>query len=228
MRVVVSEVFGPTFQGEGPLTGRRCSFVRFGRCDLSCAWCDTPYTWDWGRYDPKTELEVTTTGDVFHRVVKHRTDGVVITGGEPLLQRKAVVDLCERAMDRAWWVQIETNGLHPPPVGLPAGTMIVASPKLSGSGMPRERAIRVDSLSALVDWGAHFKFVVTGQADVDEAGALVAEVGIPGSRVWLMPEGKTADWVESGLPAVADEALRLGWNLSGRMHVAIWGDRRAV
>ena len=46
--LAVSEIFGPTHQGEGPSTGRLCGFVRLARCNLSCLWCDTPYTWDWG------------------------------------------------------------------------------------------------------------------------------------------------------------------------------------
>ena len=50
--LVVAEVFGPTFQGEGPSTGQRAGFVRLGRCNLDCSWCDTPYTWDWERFDP--------------------------------------------------------------------------------------------------------------------------------------------------------------------------------
>ena len=32
--LVVSEVFGPTFQGEGPSLGQRAAFVRLGRCNL--------------------------------------------------------------------------------------------------------------------------------------------------------------------------------------------------
>ena len=45
--LTVSEIFGPTFQGEGPFTGRAAVFLRLGRCNLDCKWCDTPYTWDW-------------------------------------------------------------------------------------------------------------------------------------------------------------------------------------
>jgi 7-carboxy-7-deazaguanine synthase len=39
----VSEIFGPTIQGEGPLIGRPTVFVRTGGCDFRCAWCDTLY-----------------------------------------------------------------------------------------------------------------------------------------------------------------------------------------
>lgn len=40
----VSEIFG-SIQGEGPFSGRPSVFLRLGQCNLSCAWCDTPYTW---------------------------------------------------------------------------------------------------------------------------------------------------------------------------------------
>jgi hypothetical protein len=52
----VSEVFGPTFQGEGALRGAGASFIRLGGCNLTCRDCDTPYTWDAARYDLRAEL----------------------------------------------------------------------------------------------------------------------------------------------------------------------------
>ena len=42
-RIHVSEIFGPTVQGEGPLIGRASVFVRTGGCDYRCSWCDTLY-----------------------------------------------------------------------------------------------------------------------------------------------------------------------------------------
>jgi organic radical activating enzyme len=53
--LLVAEMFGPTFQGEGPSAGQRAVFVRTSRCNLSCSWCDTPHTWDWSRFDPHAE-----------------------------------------------------------------------------------------------------------------------------------------------------------------------------
>ena len=42
-RILVSEIFGPTVQGEGPLIGQPSVFVRTGGCDYRCSWCDTLY-----------------------------------------------------------------------------------------------------------------------------------------------------------------------------------------
>ena len=39
----ISEIFGPTVQGEGALIGRPTVFVRTGGCDYRCSWCDTLY-----------------------------------------------------------------------------------------------------------------------------------------------------------------------------------------
>src|SRR5262249_28380378 len=41
--ILISEIFGPTVQGEGPLVGRPTVFVRTGGCDYRCTWCDTLY-----------------------------------------------------------------------------------------------------------------------------------------------------------------------------------------
>jgi organic radical activating enzyme len=149
MRVDVNEVFGPTVQGEGPLIGRRACFVRLARCDLQCSYCDTAFTWDWKGangivYDPASEVHPSTTEAVQAEVDRLDPDlgaGVVITGGEPLLQRRAVTDLATRFLGAGRWVQIETNGRHKPPLGLPQEALIVASPKLSNSGMTEQQRI---------------------------------------------------------------------------------------
>src|SRR4051794_4076555 len=95
--LVVSEVFGPTFQGEGRSLGRRCGFVRLGRCNLACTWCDTPYTWDWDRFDPAVELQRRTVTEIVSALEAMAIDMVVITGGEPLLQQSHLGSLVTEA-----------------------------------------------------------------------------------------------------------------------------------
>ena len=42
-QILISEIFGPTIQGEGPLIGIPTIFVRTGSCDYRCSWCDSLY-----------------------------------------------------------------------------------------------------------------------------------------------------------------------------------------
>src|SRR3977135_1497228 len=108
MTLVVSELFGPTLQGEGPSAGQRAGFVRLGRCSLNCAWCDTPYSWDWKRYDPAVELRELEVGAVAARIRAMDVPMVIVPGGEPLLQQRAVVALLRLLPGLA--VEVETNG----------------------------------------------------------------------------------------------------------------------
>ena len=96
--LVVNEIFGPTIQGEGSSCGRQATFLRLGGCNLSCVWCDTPYTWDWtGKngvaYDQKTELRSMKFDEIRMQLVKCSVSPLtllVVTGGEPMLQGEAL------------------------------------------------------------------------------------------------------------------------------------------
>ncbi|HEX7627465.1 MAG TPA: 7-carboxy-7-deazaguanine synthase QueE, partial [Candidatus Methanoperedens sp.] len=43
MPAYINEIFN-SIQGEGPYAGMRQVFVRFEKCQLHCAYCDTPRT----------------------------------------------------------------------------------------------------------------------------------------------------------------------------------------
>lgn len=230
--VVVSEIFGPTFQGEGPSLGRRAAFVRLGRCDLHCAWCDTPYTWDWdgrnGRvYDPAVELTIRRVVDVVDEVSAMDAPLVVITGGEPLLQRRAVTAMVGAFATAGRRVEIETNGRHLPITGPGADTVRYnVSPKLANAGDPAQDRIRPDRLAVLAAADSIFKFVCSEASDLDEVDAMVTSAGIPHDRVWISPEGTTPDVVVVRTRALADAVIERHWQLSSRLHVLAWGDVR--
>ena len=226
--LVVAEVFGPTFQGEGPSAGRLAMFVRLGRCNLDCSWCDTPYTWDWSRYDPAKELRERTVGDLVAELDGIGAPQLVVTGGEPLLQQRPLEPLLVAGRDRGWRIEIETNGTIAP---LPAVAALVdgwnVSPKLANSGVAPGRRDRPDALRALVATGrAVGKFVVARAEDLDEVAAIVAASGL--LDVWIMPEATDGAALTARLSELAPLVLARGWNLSNRLHVQLWGDARGV
>jgi organic radical activating enzyme len=224
-RLKVADLFRDTVQGEGPSIGRRAAFIRMSGCNLTCSWCDTPYTWDTTRYDLGRESSWRTVDDLVAWALEGSEPLVVLTGGEPLLQ-SASGELAERLCAAGRSVEFETNGTRTPPKELvEAGVYWNVSPKLSASGVPKDRRIVPDVLRAFTALDtARFKFVVSSPEELDEIATLQAEFGM--AAIWVMPEGTTPEAVRSGLRALAEPAIARGWNLSARLHIELWGDRR--
>ena len=224
--LLVAEMFGPTFQGEGPSCGQQAVFVRLSRCNLSCPPCDTPYTWDWSRYEAKAEARRLPVDEVAEWVLAQQPRLVVITGGEPLLQQRHLIPLVALLAGHGRRVEIETNGtVYPEPALIRAVSAFNVSPKLARFAGTRERTLNPAALAAFVACGkAVFKFVVAEPGEVDQVAALAHDHHL--APVWIMPEAVTADGVVAGLRVVADETLRRGWNLTGRLHLLLWGDVR--
>ncbi|ASU78923.1 7-carboxy-7-deazaguanine synthase QueE [Actinopolyspora erythraea] len=232
--LVVNEIFGPTVQGEGPSAGRICAFVRLGGCNLSCRWCDTPYTWDWTGiaspvpHDPAEELHLLPVEEVADRIRATGVDRVIVSGGEPLNQQHRLVPLLELLSGEAVTVEVETNGTHEPVA--PLARLVdrfVVSPKLSHSGDSERRRISAAALRSFRELGkSDFKFVVTSPEDLREVDGIVAANSL--RPVWIMPEGRDVDTLVRNLSAVADEVVRRKWNLTGRLHILAWNDVRGV
>src|SRR4051812_8038572 len=92
-------------QGEGTLMGVPTTFVRFFACNLRCSWCDTKYSWsarDGGTWDVLRPEEVASQVDALG--ARH----VVLTGGEPTLQRD-LASLAQQLRDSGHHLTVETN-----------------------------------------------------------------------------------------------------------------------
>ncbi len=130
----VKSIFGPTLQGEGRHQGQSCLFLRLAGCNAwdgrpetratsACPYCDTDFRGG----------EALTLGQIHERLdaLRHgaasATWGLVLTGGEPLLQADA--ELLRGLGERFPWIDIETNGTRPCPPR-PANVFISCSPKL--------------------------------------------------------------------------------------------------
>src|SRR3954469_9377869 len=108
-----------SIQGETHYAGLPCTLVRFAACDLRCSYCDTEYAFTGGQ-----EVSVESiVADVEARGVPL----VLLTGGEPLLQRELPA-LCEALLQRGFEVMIETGG-HKDVSALPAGVVVILDVK---------------------------------------------------------------------------------------------------
>jgi organic radical activating enzyme len=230
--VPVAEVFGPVFQGEGPHVGRVCSFLRLSGCNLSCSWCDTPYTWDWTRYDRDEEATEHTVAWLVAELTAHHTDLLILTGGEPMIHHRNAA-LMGALTEWPGDVHVETNGtITPGPWWDRRVTHWSVSPKLAHGGDPASRRIKHRPLAwfaeraRTVGGRAAFKFVAREPADLDEVAWQVDLYHVPRTQVWIMPEGIDSTVLRDRAVTLAPHVARRGWNLTLRQHVAMYGTDR--
>lgn len=226
--VNVNEWFGPTVQGEGPHMGRRCGFLRLAGCNLSCSWCDTPYSWDWKNYDRDTESHPMQVEAIAEQVNAMGVELLIITGGEPLLQQRAIPDIRRLT---GCSIDVETNGTRAPqPDVIDAVDLFCVSPKLAFATDPETWRIHDDALAVFAELArqgkAIFKFVAEKVDDFVEVRALRDRHNIPDSSIWIMPEGYTQDRHLEHLRQLASPIVAEGWNLSSRLHVLAWEKER--
>ena len=208
----VTEIFF-SIQGEGTRAGRPCAFVRFTGCDLRCVYCDTAYAFHGGRDLGREEI--------LAQVARFPTRFVLLTGGEPLLQRD-LPELARELLARGYEVAVETHGQRPLDA-LPREVVRIVDVKTPGSGEPAPDLGWLDRLEPHDE----VKFVVCSEDDFRWSREIVRRHRLEGrvhvlfSPVWGSVEPRElARWLlESGLDA----------RLSLQIHKVIWGaDVRGV
>ena len=85
----VIEIFA-SIDGEGSRQGLLTTFLRLHDCNIRCSYCDTTYSY--GIDSVFTEMTAAEVANVIESLGNHR---ITITGGEPLLQEAAVVELID-------------------------------------------------------------------------------------------------------------------------------------
>ena len=227
----IAEVYS-SIQGEGQFAGTPSVFVRTTGCNLRCWFCDTPFT----SWQPEG-LHVS-VADLVQQANAFDIEHVVLTGGEPLLQPEAV-PLCEQLLAAGHFVTIETAGTVFRPV--PASLMSI-SPKLANSSPARagtadaarwdvrheQSRSRPDVITRLIATTEfQFKFVVDAPSDLAEiTDYLAAWPQVSGDRIWLMPQARTREELQTRSEWLEAEALRLGVRFSSRWQIAEFGNAR--
>ena len=151
-----------SIQGETHYAGLPCTLVRFAACDLRCGYCDTEYAFTGG--------QDVTVDSIVADVVARGVPLVLLTGGEPLLQRE-LPELARQLLERGFEVMIETGG-HRDVSVLPSGVVVILDVKTPGSGESEKMCWT--NLERLGPRDA-VKFVVTSEADYDWSRDLIRE-----------------------------------------------------
>jgi len=110
-QVEVSEIFS-SLQGEGLYLGKKQVFVRFGRCNMKCVYCDEVDKMSKGAFKQVTVSSIISRILHFENIYgTHHS--VSLTGGEPLMYPKALAALLPLLKERGLRVYLETNGTYP-------------------------------------------------------------------------------------------------------------------
>jgi 7-carboxy-7-deazaguanine synthase len=239
--VRISEIFGPTIQGEGPLIGRPSVFVRTAGCDYRCAWCDTLYA---VLPEYRDEWVLMTPPQIVARVnelARDRPALVSLSGGNPSLQSLAPVIAIGRrnghsfaletqgSLSQAWFAELD---------------WLILSPKPPSSGMTTDW----NALEACIDAAQGkprciLKIVVFDDADYAYARTAAAryptlpvylQVGNPapliGTRTSIADEADVEDLLRR-LRWLAGRVLADNWftaTVLPQLHVLAWGNKRGV
>ena len=219
LRLRVNEIFF-SLQGESTRAGQPCVFVRLMGCDLRCVWCDTEYAFYEGRQMSLDEVHEKVACYAAAHGCPCRL--VEFTGGEPMLQHRAMVPLMRRLLAEGYDVMVETSGardLSP----LPREVVKIMDLKCPGSGEEKRNVYANLDLLGKRD---EIKFVVADRRDYEWARAkthtlhLAERCSVLFSPVWQqMAPGVLAGWIlEDGLPV----------QLQPQLHKILWGERRGV
>ncbi len=250
-----------TVQGEGKLAGTPSLFIRLASCNLRCIWqmedgslsqCDTSYA----SFHPegKRSWDV----DEIVSVVRHNLGNiqhVVITGGEPLLQKHGVAALSKRLkMDLNVHITVESNGTLYDDELAQWVDLFSISPKLSNSVPSLDKLqfyneletgaskyhheIRrnIKALQSYVDLvkstdkELQLKFVVGKSTDEDEIinDYISLLSGVDKNDIMLMPLGATHEQLAKSTPIVLKSCIKNGWKFSPRIHIDIFGSKKGV
>jgi 7-carboxy-7-deazaguanine synthase len=228
--IPISEIFGPTLQGEGALIGTPTVFVRTGACDYRCDWCDTLYA-VLPQY--KDEWTPMTPQQIVEEVL--RLSGgmpilVTISGGNPALHELAeLLDLghlhgltfaleTQASKAKAWFEKLD----H-----------LTLSPKGPSSGMITDwEAVGQCIAMAGQQTQTSLKVVVFDEADYAYAREAHARFsGVPFFLQCGTDVGADATRIRENTEWLLSRVAQDGWFdvvILPQLHVLLWGNKRGV
>ncbi|QEY26433.1 7-carboxy-7-deazaguanine synthase QueE [Neisseria zalophi] len=133
----IVEIF-ESLQGEGYNTGMPAIFIRLGKCNLACPWCDTDYL----------TFTMMSLSDILGRLKSYTARNIIITGGEPTIQPH-LDTLLNALKAEGYTLWMETNGLNPAPAQI---DFVATSPKARYADKYQKQCIeKADEVRIVVD-----------------------------------------------------------------------------
>lgn len=241
--ISISEIFGPTIQGEGALIGTQTIFVRTGGCDYRCSWCDTGYAVlpkyedDWQQ---KYAKEVFTD---IENLSHHKPTWITLSGGNPAQQD--LKELITLGQSKGYKFSMETQGSIAKP-WFALLDQLSLSPKPPSSGM----SFKKRGLDRCLDMCKNFdavslKFVVADKEDIlwskniaDQYPQLPCFVQ-PCNTSAKLEDNNSKSKLSHTIPLdqqkqmlwLIEEVQLLEWNqvrILPQLHTWLWGDKNGV
>ena len=196
-------------------------FIRTFGCPVQCNWCDIPESWN-GKEKPFTVTPEKLSKEILENKL---ADNVVITGGEPTIQ-KDLVDLVKIVKQGGMGgIEIETSGINYNSE-LQQYVRFNVSPKLYSAEAKinlNEEALRQYNKFLEND----FKFVIKNLGDFKMALSLKKKLKL--RNVYFMAEGVTSNIQIKRLRVIENMLTESGQydiKLTPRLHVMMYDNNR--
>ncbi len=170
------------------------------------------------------------TEDLINSISRYQSKHLVITGGEPMIQQKQLLNLIRKVKEMGYFVEIETNGTILPDRYLDdLVDQWNVSPKLESSLIERSaREIEKCYLFFTDHSKCYFKYVINDPGDLQELQDLVKKYRIPANKIILIPQGKDKNEIIVRGKWLSEICKAKGYILSLRLQILLWSNRRGV
>lgn len=111
-KIAVSEIFGPTIQGEGSQIGKPTIFVRTGGCDFTCSFCDSLYAVLPQFEKEWKKMECQEIFDSIESLSNKNPILITLSGGNPAIHD--FNELIDIGHSKGYKFTIETQGTYSP------------------------------------------------------------------------------------------------------------------
>lgn len=238
-QIRISEIFGPTIQGEGALIGEPTVFVRTGGCDYRCVWCDTLHAVDSEFRHTWTPM----TSDQVWAKIDDLSGGTPLTislsGGNPAIQPFG--PLINQGHAKGYRFALETQGSVARDWFANLDTLVL-SPKPPSSEMQVDWD-QFDACLKAANGASNTVLKIVIFDDIDYTWAKDVASRYPDLPLYLQPGNHTPppaddDAFEVDMDGIMD---RMHWlvektiadkwfrpRILPQLHVLLWGNKRGV